>query len=156
MLRIYLVLSISIVLLDNYSLRSCSLRSRYLYYIYIYYLSYSFLKDLSLYTIFLGQSRQIFSKKIVTSLLIKHLAFKILVAKISVKDAKEHKMVKFEVKTDDDLWRICDILRQMAYRFIPAGRSVLVEDMKEGERLSILYLVRCKCVQPTEFDLGLL
>ena len=65
-------------------------------------------------------------------------------------------MVKFEVWTDDDLWRICDILRQMAYRFVPAGRAVLVEDMKEGERLSILYLVRCECVQPTEFDLGLL
>ena len=155
MLRIYIVLSISIVLLDNYSLRSCSLRSRYLYYIYITYLIL-FLKDLSLYTLFLGQSRQILSKKIVTSLLIKHLAFKILVAKISVFDAKEHKMVKFEVKTEDDLWRICDILRQMAYRFVPVGRSVLVEDMKEDERLSILYLVRCECVQPAEFDLGLL
>lgn len=155
MLRIYLVLSISIVLLDNYSLRSCSLRSRYLYILYITYLIL-FLKDLSLYTLFLGQSRQIFSKKIVTSLRIKHLAFKIFVAKISVFDAREHKMVKFEVKTEDDLWRICDILRQMAYRFVPLGRSVLVEDMKEDERLSILYLVRCECVQPTEFDLGLL
>ena len=155
MLRIYIVLSISIVLLDNYSLRSCSLRSRYLYILYITYLIL-FLKDLSLYTLFLGQSRQIFSKKIVTSLLIKHLAFKILVAKISVFDAKEHKMVKFEVKTDDDLWRLCDVLRQMAYRFVPAGRAVLVEDMREDERLSILYLVRCECVQPTEFDLELL
>lgn len=65
-------------------------------------------------------------------------------------------MVKFEAVTDDDLWRICDILRQMAYKFVPIGRAVLVEDMKEGERLSILYLVRCKCVQPTEFDLVLL
>ena len=65
-------------------------------------------------------------------------------------------MVKFEVNTDDDLWRLCDVLRQMAYKFVPIGRSVLVEDMKEGERLSILYLVRCECVQPTEFDLGLL
>ena len=65
-------------------------------------------------------------------------------------------MVKFEVKTDDDLWRICDILRQMAYKFVPVGRAALVEDMKEDERLSILYLVRCECVQPTEFDLGLL
>ena len=155
MLRIYLVLSISIVLLDNYSLRSCSLRSRYLYIIYITYLIL-FLKDLSLYTLFLGQSRQIFSKKIVTSLLINHLAFKIFVAIISVFDAKEHKMVKFETKTEDDLWRICDILRQMAYKFVPVGRAVLVEDMREDERLSILYLVRCKCVQPTEFDLGLL
>lgn len=63
-------------------------------------------------------------------------------------------MVKFEVNTEEDLWCICDILRQMAYRFVPIGRSVLVEDMKEGERLSILYLVRCECVQPTEFDLG--
>ena len=155
MLRIYIVLSISIVLLDNYSLRSCSLRSRYLYYIYITYLIL-FIKDTSLYTLFLGKSGQIFSKKIVTSLLIKHLAFKIFVAKISVFDAKEHKMVKFETRTEDDLWRICDILRQMAYRFVPVGRAVLVEDMKEDERLSILYLVRCKCVQPTEFDLELL
>ena len=65
-------------------------------------------------------------------------------------------MVKFEVNTEDDLWRICDILRQMSYRFVPIGRSVLVEDMKEDERLSILYLVRCECVQHTEFDLGLL
>ena len=65
-------------------------------------------------------------------------------------------MVKFEVKTDDDLWRLCDVLRQMAYRFVPIGRSVLVEGMKEGERLSILYLVRCECAQPTEFDLELL
>ena len=62
-------------------------------YIYITYLIL-FLKDLSLYTLFLGQSRQIFSKKIVTSLLIKHLAFKIFVAKISVFDAKEYKMVR--------------------------------------------------------------
>ena len=124
-------------------------------YIYITYLIL-FIKDTSLYTLFLGQSRQIFSKKIVTSLRIKHLAFKIFVAKISVFDAKEHKMVKFEARTEDDLWRICDILRQMAYRFVPVGRAVLVEDMKEDERLSILYLVRCKCVQPTEFDLGLL
>jgi len=65
-------------------------------------------------------------------------------------------MIKFEARTEDDLWRICDILRQMAYRFVPAGRAVLVEDMKEDERLSILYLVCCECVQPTEFDLGLL
>lgn len=65
-------------------------------------------------------------------------------------------MIKFEARTEDDLWRICDILRQMAYKFVTAGRAVLVEDMKEDERLSILYLVRCKCVQPTEFDLGLL
>ena len=65
-------------------------------------------------------------------------------------------MVKFEAKTEDDLWRICDILRQMSYKFVHVGRAVLVEDMKEDERLSILYLVRCRCVQPTEFDLGLL
>ena len=65
-------------------------------------------------------------------------------------------MVKFEARTEDDLWRICDVLRQMAYRFVPVGRAVLVEDMKEDERLSILYLVRCECVQPTEFDLELL
>lgn len=64
-------------------------------------------------------------------------------------------MVKFEVKTDDDLWRLCDVLRQMSYRFIPVGRAVLVEYMKEDERLSILYLVRCECVQPTEFDITL-
>lgn len=152
----YTLYCISIVLLDNYSLRSCSLRSRYLYIYYILLILFFFLKDLSLYTLFLGQSRQIFSKKIVTSLLIKHLAFKIFVAKISVFDAREHKMVKFEARTEDDLWRICDILRQMAYKFVPVGRAVLVEDMKEDERLSILYLVRCKCVQPTEFDLGLL
>ena len=65
-------------------------------------------------------------------------------------------MVKFEAKTEDDLWRICNILRQMSYKFVTVGRAVLVEDMKEDERLSILYLVRCECVQPTEFDLGLL
>ena len=65
-------------------------------------------------------------------------------------------MVKFEAKIEDDLWRICDILRQMAYRFVPVGRAVLVEDMREDERLSILYLVRCECVQPAEFDLELL
>ena len=65
-------------------------------------------------------------------------------------------MVKFEARTEDDLWRICDILRQMAYKFVHVGRSVLVEDIKEDEHLSILYLVRCECVQPTEFDLGLL
>lgn len=64
-------------------------------------------------------------------------------------------MVKFESRTEDDLWRICDILRQMAYKFVPVGRAVLVEDMKEDERLSILYLVRCKCVQPTTFDITL-
>lgn len=126
--------------------------------IYILYITYLilFLKDTSLYTLFLGKSGQIFSKKIVTSLQINHLAFKIFVAKISVFDAKEHKMVKFEAKTEDDLWRICDILRQMSYKFVPVGRAVLVEDMKKDERLSILYLVRCKCVQPTEFDLELL
>ena len=65
-------------------------------------------------------------------------------------------MIKFEVKAEDDLWRICDILRQMAYKFVPIGRSALVEDMKEDERLSILYLVHCECAQPTEFDLELL
>ena len=65
-------------------------------------------------------------------------------------------MVKFEAKTEDDLWRICNILRQMSYKFVTVGSAVLVEDMKEDERLSILYLVRCKCVQPTEFDLELL
>lgn len=64
-------------------------------------------------------------------------------------------MVKFESRTEDDLWRICGILRQMAYKFVPVGRAVLVEDMKEDERLSILYLVRCKCVQPTTFDITL-
>lgn len=64
-------------------------------------------------------------------------------------------MVKFEVKTEDDLWRLCNILRQMAYRFVPVGCAVLVEGMKEDERLSILYLVRCECVQPTTFDITL-
>ena len=52
-------------------------------------------------------------------------------------------MVKFEAKTEDDLWRICDILRQMAYRFVPVGRAVLVEDMREDERLSILNPLSC-------------
>jgi len=65
-------------------------------------------------------------------------------------------MVKFEVKTDDGLCRLCDVLRQMAYRFVPVGRTVLVESMKEDEHLSILYLVRCECVQPAEFDLEVL
>lgn len=64
-------------------------------------------------------------------------------------------MVKFEVKTDDDLWRLCDVLRQMAYRFVPVGLAVLVDNMREDERLSILYLVRCECVQTTVFDEGL-
>ncbi len=65
-------------------------------------------------------------------------------------------MVKFEVKTEDDLWRICDILRQMAYKFVPVGLAVLVDGMKEDERLSILYLVRCECIQPTVFDCSLM
>lgn len=64
-------------------------------------------------------------------------------------------MTKFEVVKEDDLWRICDILRQTAHRFVPVGLSVLVDDLREDERLSILYLVRCKCVEPTEFDEGL-
>lgn len=64
-------------------------------------------------------------------------------------------MIKFEVETDDDLWRLCDVLRQMAYKFVTIGHAVLVKGMKEDERLSILYLVRCECVQPTTFDVTL-
>lgn len=63
-------------------------------------------------------------------------------------------MVKFEARTEDDLWRICDILDQMVCEYIAVGLAVLVHGIKEDERLAILYLVRCECTQPTEFDRG--
>lgn len=61
-------------------------------------------------------------------------------------------MTKFEVELIDDLWRICDLLRQMEYKHKSLGFAVIVDDMKEQDKLSILYMVRCTCVQPTEYD----
>lgn len=61
-------------------------------------------------------------------------------------------MIKFETVIEDDLWRICDLLRQMPYKFMPVGKAVLVEDMKDEDRLAISYLVRCVLVKPTEYD----
>jgi hypothetical protein len=64
-------------------------------------------------------------------------------------------MIKFEVVKEDDLWRICDLLKQMHKKYKAIGMAVVTDDIREDERLSILYLVRCVCVQPTEYDITL-